>query len=128
MMAGIAAQLFLAGAGAFGATDYDVHEAIGSALIAVGAVAFSFAAAARRHRIVALAILVLLALQIAFAAIATDSERWVGAVHGLNALVIAAIAGSLTGRLWEETRTVAVERSPRRAHRPQDARADPSGR
>jgi hypothetical protein len=104
IMAGVVVQFFLAGAGAFGATDFDVHRIIGDALVAVAAVAFSFAAAARRHRRATLIVLVLLALQIVLALVATDSERWVGALHGLNALAIGAVAGSLTGRLWYEAR------------------------
>jgi heme A synthase len=104
IMAGVVVQFFLAGAGAFGATDFDVHRVIGDALVAVAAVAFSFAAAARRHRVATLVVLVLLALQILLAVVATDSERWVGALHGLNALAVGAVAGSLTGRLWYEAR------------------------
>lgn len=104
IMAGVVTQFFLAGAGAFGATDFDVHRLIGDALVPVAAVAFSFAAAARRHRLTTLIVLVLLALQIVLAIVATDSERWVGALHGLNALAVGAVAGSLTGRLWYEAR------------------------
>jgi len=104
IMAGVVVQFFLAGAGAFGATDFDVHRLIGDALVPAAAVAFSFAAAARRHRVATLIVLVLLALQIVLAVVATDSERWVGAIHGLNALAVGAVAGSLTGRLWYEAR------------------------
>jgi len=74
MMAGVALQFFLAGAGAFFATDFDVHRAVGYALIPVGAVAFSFAAAARRHRVMTLVALVLLGVQAALGVIAADSE------------------------------------------------------
>jgi hypothetical protein len=105
IMAGVVTQFFLAGAGAFGATDFDVHRLIGDALVPVAAVAFSFAAAARRYRVVTLVVLFLLGLQIVLAVVATDAERWVGALHGVNARAIGAVAGSLTGRLWYEARS-----------------------
>lgn len=121
LLAGITTQFLLAGVGAFGATDYRVHSALGSALVAVGAIAFSFAAATRSHRLVTSVVLVLLAVQVALSVIAVDVTRWVGALHGLNALVLAAIAGSLTGRLWEEHRTRTRGDGSHRPGRPAEA-------
>ena len=48
-MALIATQFFLAGAGAFGATSFDAHKAVGGALVLVVLVGVLVAALARRH-------------------------------------------------------------------------------
>ena len=46
--AGVAAQFFLAGAGAFGATSFSPHRALGWALLVLAGLAFVVALAAMR--------------------------------------------------------------------------------
>jgi hypothetical protein len=92
-MALIATQFFLAGAGAFGATSFDAHKAVGSALVLVVLVALGVAALARRHVAHAAILVGVSALQLVLGAVGEDTP-WIGAFHGLNAVVVMAVAGT----------------------------------
>lgn len=99
-----AMQFFLAGAGAFGATDFDLHVAIGRALIAAALVALGLAALGRRHVRMTTVVLLLLVVQWVLGKTGSEEEPWLGALHGLNALAVMGVAGAMTGRTWRATR------------------------
>jgi Family of unknown function (DUF6220) len=98
-MALIATQFFLAGAGAFGATSFDAHKAVGSVLVLVVLLAVIVAALARRFGLHALALLGLTVLQLALGALGADTP-WIGAFHGLNALAVMGAGGTLARRAF----------------------------
>jgi len=101
IMVGIAAQFFFAGAGAFGATSYNAHKTIGSLLIVAGLIAVPLAFAAARSWLRPLVIgAVLLVVQGILGSTGLH-HPWLGALHGLNALAIAAVYGSTTGLAWK---------------------------
>jgi hypothetical protein len=91
MLVGVAAQFFLAGAGAFGATSYDTHRTLGSVLIAVGAFGVILAAASRTRALRALALEAALLLQFLLGHLGMN-HPWIGAIHGLVAVGVAALA------------------------------------
>jgi hypothetical protein len=88
---GVAAQFFLAGAGSFGATSYDAHRALGVALIAAGALGLVLSAVARRSVTRALAFEAALLLQLLLGHLGMR-HPWIGAIHGLIAIAVAALA------------------------------------
>ena len=98
-MALIATQFFLAGAGAFGATSFDAHKALGSILVLVVLVGLLVAALARRHAAHAAILLGLTILQLVLGSVGAD-EPWVGAFHGLNALAVLAAGGTLARKTF----------------------------
>ena len=98
-MALIATQFFLAGAGAFGATSFDAHEAVGSALVVVVLLALAVAALVRRHVVHALVLVGLTVLQLVLGALGSDTP-WIGAFHGLNALAVLAAGGTLARKVF----------------------------
>lgn len=98
-MALIATQFFLAGAGAFGATSFDAHKTVGSVLVVVVLLAVIVAAVARRFVVHALALLGVTVLQLVLGTVGAD-EPWVGAFHGLNALAVMGVGGTLTGKTF----------------------------
>jgi hypothetical protein len=101
IMVGIAAQFFFAGAGAFGATSYDTHKTVGSLVVVAGLIAVPLAFAAARSWIRPLVIgAVLLVVQGILGSTGLH-HPWLGALHGLNALAIAAVYGSTTGLAWK---------------------------
>jgi hypothetical protein len=106
---GVAAQFFLAGAGAFGATSYNAHRALGVALIAAGAVGLVLAAASRSHVIRAVAFEAALLLQLLLGHLGMH-HPWVGAIHGLIAIGVAALASVIARGLGVGMRH---RRSPR---------------
>jgi hypothetical protein len=91
---GVAAQFFLAGAGAFGATSYDAHRTLGSVLIAIGALGVILAATSRTRVVLALALEVALLLQLLLGHLGT-THPWIGAIHGLVAIGVAALASAV---------------------------------
>jgi hypothetical protein len=98
-MALIATQFFLAGAGAFGATSFDAHRTVGSVLVFVVLLGLLVAALVRRHVRHALVLLGVTVLQVVLGTLGSD-EPWVGAFHGLNALVVLGVGGTLARRAW----------------------------
>ena len=95
----VAVQFFLAGAGAFGATSFDAHKTVGSALVLVVLLALVVAALARRHTVHAAILVGVTVLQLVLGSLGTDTP-WIGAFHGLNALVVLAVAGTLTRKTF----------------------------
>ena len=106
-MALIAAQFFLAGAGAFGATSFDAHKAVGSVLVVVALLGLLAAAVARRLVAHAALFLGVTVLQLVLGTLGAD-EPWVGAFHGLNAVVVMGVGGTLMRRAWESPRSAAA--------------------
>lgn len=115
-MALIATQFFLAGAAAFGATSFDAHKAVGSALVLVVVLALVVAALARRHTVHAAILLGVTVLQLVLGSLGAD-EPWIGAFHGLNALVVMGVAGTLARKAFA---------APARSGRPAATPAAPS--
>jgi Family of unknown function (DUF6220) len=99
-MALIAAQFFLAGAGAFGATSFDAHKTVGSVLVLIALLGLLAAALARRFVGHAALFLGATALQLALGALGADTP-WIGALHGLNALVVMGVGGTLARKTFE---------------------------
>ncbi|HEX5247623.1 MAG TPA: hypothetical protein VFW41_10890 [Gaiellaceae bacterium] len=97
---GVVVQFFLAGLGVFrvehGASDarfdhvFAPHRALGNVLL-----------------IVALLVLVLVLLVFLQSILANNGPSWVRALHPVVAVLILALAGSFTGRLWREHRAAA---------------------
>jgi hypothetical protein len=110
-MALIATQFFLAGAGAFGATSFDAHKTVGSVLVLVVVIAVIVSALARRFVVHALVLLGVTILQVVLGSVGAD-EPWVGAFHGLNALVVMGVGGTLARKTFAGRQP---ERSPRPA-------------
>jgi hypothetical protein len=98
IVAAVAAQFFLAAAGAFGAIDYSAHRTLGYSLAAATLVAVLVALLARRQLLPSLLLLVAVALQLALGSLGTSSSSWFGAFHGLNALLVMGTAGNLARR------------------------------
>ena len=96
--AGVAVQFLLAGAGAFGATSFAPHRALGWTLLLLAAIGFVVSLAAVRLVRHSGALLFLVALQAGLGVLGADTQAWFGALHGLNALAVLAAAGTLTRR------------------------------
>jgi hypothetical protein len=104
---GVAVQFFLAGAGAFGATSYDAHRALGVVLVVVGAVGLLIALATRTRPTRALALEVALLLQFLFGHLGMH-HPWIGAIHGLLAIGVAALASVVARSLGAGARRTAT--------------------
>jgi len=98
-MALIATQFFLAGAGAFGATSFDAHTTVGSTLVLVVLLGLVVAALARRQVVHAAILVGVTVLQVVLGSLGADTP-WIGAFHGLNALVVLAVAGTLVRKAF----------------------------
>jgi len=98
-MALIATQFFLAGAGAFGATSFDAHKTVGSTLVLVVLLGLVVTALARRHVVHAAILVGVTVLQAVLGSLGADTP-WIGAFHGLNALVVLAAAGTLARKAF----------------------------
>lgn len=112
-------QVGFAGYGAFNAIDkadhgrsisqdtiesgFDPHGALGSVAIGLMLVLLIVALVARYKIKIAAILFVLGIIQLLLAAGAM-SAAWVGFFHGVNALAIAGIAGSLAGEEWRAAR------------------------
>jgi hypothetical protein len=103
MMVAIASQFFFAAAGTFGAMSFDAHKTIGSLLVLAGVVALALGLAVRSYAIPLAVGLVLLVIQV-FLGRNGFAHPWLGALHGLVAVAIAAVFGSTTGRAWRAAR------------------------
>ena len=98
IVVGVASQFFLAAAGAFGATSYSSHKAVGYALVIAALVALVVSLAARRHVLPSLMLVAAAVVQVVLGGLGTSSSSWFGAFHGLNALVVMGTAGNLARR------------------------------
>lgn len=118
----VVVQVGFAGYGAFNAVDradgagsiskhslangFDPHGALGTIVIALMLLLLVVALLARHGYRVA-GLLFALGVAQALLAWAASNAAWVGFLHGVNALAIAGIAGSLAGNEWREARRVA---------------------
>ena len=100
---GVAAQFLLAGAGAFGATGWDAHRTLGEGLLGAAAVLLVVAIARHGGRRLPAGLVALLALQFLLGSLGGD-HHWFGAVHGLAALAVAAVAGANARRATHSSR------------------------
>jgi Family of unknown function (DUF6220) len=98
-MALVVTQFFLAGAGAFGATSFDAHKAVGSMLVLVVLLGLLVAALARRHVAHAAIFFGVTVLQLVLGSIGSDAP-WVGALHGLNAIAVMGAGGTFAQKAW----------------------------
>ena len=111
---GVIVQFFLAGLGVFrvqhGASDarfghtFGPHRALGNVLFIVGLLVLVAAIVARLGRTRVLISLMLPLLVFVQSILANDGPPWVRALHPVVAVLILALAGSFTGRLWREHR------------------------
>ena len=101
---GVAAQFFLAGAGAFGATSFAAHRALGWVLLLLAGVAFLIALAALKLVRHSAALLLVVVVQVILGVLGTGTQPWFGALHSLNALAVMAAAGTLARRAWVPAR------------------------
>ena len=100
IVAGVGFQFLLAGAGAFGATSFNAHRALGWALLFLAGIAFVVALAAMKLVRHSGALLLVVALQAGLGVLGAETQAWFGALHGLNALAVMAAAGTLARRAW----------------------------
>jgi hypothetical protein len=98
IVAGVASQFFLAAAGAFGATSYSSHKAVGYGLVLAALLALLVSLTARRHMLPSLMLVAAAVVQVVLGGLGTSSSSWFGAFHGLNALVVMGTAGNLVRR------------------------------
>jgi hypothetical protein len=96
--AAVAVQFLLAGAGAFGATSFQPHTAIGWAVAAVSLLVLLAALVGRSETRASGVLFAAVAAQVALGVLGSQSSAWFGAVHGLNALVVAGAAATLARR------------------------------
>jgi K+-sensing histidine kinase KdpD len=111
---GVVVQFFLAGLGVFrvqnGASDarfdhvFAPHRALGNALFVVALLVLLAALVGRLGRGQVLLGLVLSLLVFLQSILANNGPFWVRAIHPVVAVLILALAGSFTGRLWREHR------------------------
>lgn len=114
---GVVVQFFLAGLGVFhvqnGASDsrfghvFGPHRTLGDVLLVIGLLVLAAALAARLSHprlLVSLLLPLLVFLQFVFA---DNGPTWFRALHPVNAVLILALSGSFTGRLWREHRAAA---------------------
>jgi uncharacterized protein DUF6220 len=111
---GVVVQFFLAGLGVFrvqsGASDshfdhvFAPHRALGNVLFIVALLVLVAALVARLGRGQVLLGLVLSLLVFLQSILANNGPSWVRAFHPVVAVLILALAGSFTGRLWREHR------------------------
>jgi hypothetical protein len=123
MTLAVAVQIGLAGYGAFDAADklgngsidentfedgFGAHAALGSLLVLGGLVLFLISLGTRnRSRILwSLLIFGLLVAQLILGWTGAELPAVLGFLHPLNAVLILALLGSLTGRMWREDRTM----------------------
>jgi predicted transporter len=115
---GVIVQFFLAGLGVFrvqhGASDarfdhvFGPHRTLGNVLFIVGLLVLVAAIVARLGRTGVLISLVLPLLVFVQSILANSGPSWVRALHPVVAVLILALAGSFTGRLWREHRTASA--------------------
>lgn len=119
----VVVQIGFAGYGAFNAIDkaddagsitkksiengFDPHGVVGS-LIVLLMVVLLVVALVGRIRIRTAAILLALGVVQMLLAWGASGAAWVGFLHGINALAIAAVAGSLAGAEWREARVASA--------------------
>lgn len=112
-LVGVVVQFFLAGLGAFGATNYDTHKAFGYVLgiLSIGMLVLAIVGKVPRD-LVSLAA-VLLGLNVVQILVVHADIDDIAALHVVNALAIAGVAFALVrrSRLYLSTRLAAGETS-----------------
>jgi hypothetical protein len=98
IVAAVAAQFVLAGAGAFGATSFKPHTAIGWLTAALCLLALAVATFSRRELSASALLFAVVAAQVALGVLGEKTSAWFGAAHGLDALVAAGAAVNLARR------------------------------
>lgn len=110
-LVGVVVQFFLAGLGAFGATNYDTHKAFGYVLgiLSIGMLVLAIVGKVPRD-LVSLAA-VLLGLNVVQVLVVHADIDDIAALHVVNALAIAGVAFALVrrSRLYLSTRLAAGE-------------------
>ncbi len=111
---GVIVQFFLAGLGVFRVQDggssshfdhvWGPHRTLGNVLFIVGLLVLVAAIVARLGRTRVLLSLVLPLLVFVQSILANNGPSWVRAFHPVVAVIILALAGQFTGRLWREQR------------------------
>jgi Family of unknown function (DUF6220) len=111
---GVIVQFFLAGLGVFRVQDgassshfdhvWGPHRTLGNVLFIVALLVLVAAIVARLGRTRVLLSLVLPLLVFVQSILANNGPSWVRAFHPVVAVIILALAGSFTGRLWREQR------------------------
>ena len=114
---GVVVEFFLAGLGVFhvrdGASDsrfshvFGPHRTLGNVLLILALLVLVAAIAARLSHarlLISLLLPLLVFLQFVFA---NNGPTWFRALHPVNAVLVLALAGSFTGRLWRERRAAA---------------------
>lgn len=95
---GVVVQFFLAGMGAFGATDYEAHRSLGF-ILGIGSLALlAFAIVGRVPRLVLLLTVLLVGLNVLQIVLANVDVEEIAALHPVNALLLAFVAYELTRR------------------------------
>jgi hypothetical protein len=95
---GVLMQFFLAGAGAFGATSFTAHTALGTTLIGLTAIALLAALVARRLRRHTALLFGVTLLQGLLGTLGADTQAWFGGLHAVNALAVMGAAATLARR------------------------------
>jgi Family of unknown function (DUF6220) len=93
---------------------WDLHTGFGYTIFLGAVILFLVALAARlgkRRVLLALAVPVAVAVQIVLAWISEDVHG-IGLLHGLNALVIFGLTGSMTGMAWRQHKAAAADTAP----------------
>jgi Family of unknown function (DUF6220) len=88
LLAALAAQFLLAGAGAFGATSFKAHTGLGWAIAGVSLILLVVALGARRARRASAILFAAVVLQVVLGVLGTKAWAWFGALHALNALAV----------------------------------------
>ncbi|HEY6654403.1 MAG TPA: hypothetical protein VI028_09775 [Solirubrobacterales bacterium] len=121
----VVVQIGFAGYGAFSAADkvsngsidentfedgFGLHAALGYLILLAGLVLFLFSLGTRnRSRILqSLLIFVLLVVQMVLGWTGAELPAVLGFLHPVNALIILALVGRMTGMMWREERMAAV--------------------
>lgn len=88
LVAAIAGQFLLAGAGAFGATSFKPHTSLGWAIAAISLILLVVALVGRRAQLASLILFATVVLQVLLGVLGEDASAWFGALHALNALAV----------------------------------------
>jgi len=115
---GVVVEFFLAGLGVFRVQDgasasrfdhvFGPHRTLGNVLLILALLVLVAAILARLGRVrvlISLLVPLLVYLQFVFA---DHGSTWFRALHPVNAVLVLALAGSFTGRLWREHRAAST--------------------
>ena len=98
LVAAIAGQFVLAGAGAFGATSFKPHTSLGWAIAAISLILLVVALGGRRAQRASTILFAAVVLQAVLGVLGENASAWFGAVHALNALAVVGAAANLARR------------------------------